>query len=519
MLLTLADYLDQAAAKNPDGEAWVQGQRSVTYGDLHRRSALVSRALQASGLQQEDRCAFLLRNCGEIVDLWFGMARCGVTAAPVNFRSVERELCHVIAVSEPLILITETSFLPVVAAARERLTDRALEYVVIGRPDEIPDWAVPYDTWLTRGEGRSTDRRPADPETPFFLGFTSGTTGAPKGALVSHRGLIRNGLSLIAEYGAPSERDHRFLTVMPMFHSNSTWFGISCVMAAATNVIAPGPSFDPEAILATIAAQRITHTSVVPTMLKRLVDVGQERASAHDLGSLKHFLCGSAPISAALKDEVESHLRCSVNEGYGATETGIVSSLRPGDPPDKKSSVGRPVIGMQVQIRDPDGKAVPAGTVGEVWVRGESVLLTAYRGRPDATAEALHPDGWCTAGDMGSLDKDGYLFLADRKNDLIISGGENVYPSEVENVLLMHPAVAEVAVVGQADAHWGEIVRAVVACKPGARCDVADLQSHCRRELAGFKVPRVVDLVDELPKSPTGKILRRLVRIRDNAEQ
>lgn len=512
MLLTLADYLDQAAAKNPDGEAWVQGERSVTYRDLLERSAAVSRALQASGLERHDRCAFFLRNRGEIVDLWNGMARSTVTAAPVNFRSVERELSHVISVSEPKILITESCFLPVVSAVRERGLARAVEYVVIGERGEIPEWATSYDDWLARGAGSPDDRRPTDAEAPFFIGFTSGTTGAPKGAVVSHRGLIRNGLSLIGEYGAPSERDDRFLTVMPMFHSNSTWFGVTCVMAAATNVIAPGPSFDPEAILDTLAQQRITHTSVVPTMLKRLVDLGQDRAGAYDLGSMRYFLCGSAPISAALKDQVESHLGCVVNEGYGATETGIVSSLRPGDPPDKKASVGRPVIGMQVQIRDPNGKPLPEDTVGEVWVRGESVLLTEYRGRPEATAEALQPDGWCTAGDMGRLDKDGYLFLADRKNDLIISGGENIYPSEVESVLLMHPAVAEVAVVGQADADWGEIVRAVVALRPGQHADLAELQTHCRRDLAGFKIPRVITFVDELPKSPTGKILRRMVR-------
>ncbi|MDF2825949.1 MAG: long-chain-fatty-acid--CoA ligase, partial [Mycobacterium sp.] len=414
--------------------------------------------------------------------------------------------------SEPKVLITESCFLPVVRAVRERDPGRGVQYVVLGELDEIPDWAISFEVWLARGAGRSADRRPTDAGEPFFIGFTSGTTGAPKGALVSHRGLIRNGLSLISEYGAPSERDDRFLTVMPMFHSNSTWFGVSCVMAGATNVIAPGPSFDPEAILATIAAQRITHTSVVPTMLKRLVDLGQERAGAHDLGSMRYFLCGSAPISAALKEQVETYLKCSVNEGYGATETGIVSSLRPGDPPDKKASVGRPVIGMQVEIRDPAGKPLPADTVGEVWVRGESVLLTAYRGRPEATAEALRPDGWCTAGDMGSLDKDGYLFLADRKNDLIISGGENIYPSEVESVVLTHPAVAEAAVVGHPDDDWGEIVRAVVALRPGRQLEVGELQSHCRRDLAGFKIPRIVEFVDELPKSPTGKILRRMVR-------
>ncbi|KWX67457.1 class I adenylate-forming enzyme family protein [Mycobacterium sp. NAZ190054] len=512
MLLTLADYLDQAAAKNPDGEAWVAAEQSVTYEGLHQRSGAVSRALQASGLDRGDRCAFFLRNRGEIIDLWFGMARSGSVAVPVNFRSVERELHHVFDVADPQVLVTEPGLVPVVDALRLRGTGRDVRYVVLGAPGEVPPWAVPYDEWLADGDGRPADRRPAEPDVPFFIGFTSGTTGAPKGAVVGQRGMIRNCLSLMLDYGGPSERGDRFLTVMPMFHSNSTWFGIACVMAAATNVIWPGASFDPRAMLASIEEQRITHTSVVPTMLKRLVDLGPDIVGQYDLSSLRRFLCGSAPISAALKQQVETELRCSVSEGYGATETGIVSSLRPNDPPDKKSSVGRPIIGMEVEIRDPRGHPVEVGTVGEVWIRGESVLLTEYYGRPDATAKALLPDGWCSAGDMGRLDKDGFLFLADRRSDLILSGGENVYPSEVESVLLMHPAVAEAAVVGHPDAEWGEVVRAVVALRPGHEVNVPDLQTHCRGELAGFKIPRIVEVVDELPKSPTGKILRRLLR-------
>ena len=515
MLLTLADYLDQAAAKNPDGEAWVASgtlPTSVTYEGLHARSGAVAGALQASGLDRGDRCAFFLRNRGEIIDLWFGMARSETIAVPVNFRSVDRELGHVLADAEPKVLITEPELLPVVESLRARGGGHDVRCVVLGDDAAVPDWAIPYGEWISSGDGRPADRRPTDPETPFFIGFTSGTTGAPKGAVVGHRGLIRNSLSLMLDYGAPSERGDRFLTLMPMFHSNSTWFGVTCVMAAATNVIAPGHSFDPEAVLALIDERRITHTSVVPTMLKLLVDLGPDIIGRYDLRSLHRFLCGSAPISAALKQQVETTLGCTVNEGYGATETGIVSSLRAGDPPDKKSSVGRPTIGMEVEIRDPDGHPVETGTVGEVWIRGEAVLLTEYRGRPDATAKALRPDGWCSAGDMGRLDKDGFLFLADRKNDLIISGGENVYPSEVESILLMHPAVAEAAVVGQPDAHWGEVVRAVIALRPGHEADVAELQTHCRRELAGFKIPRILDFVDALPKSPTGKILRRLVR-------
>ncbi|GAA0193764.1 fatty acid--CoA ligase [Cytobacillus oceanisediminis] len=512
MLLTLSDHLDQSAAKNPGGQAWVHGDRAVTYTELVDRTAAVARALLMSGLDKGDRCAFLLRNRGEVVDLWFGMARVGVVAVPVNFRSVERELLHVLHDAEPRLLLVEPALLPVAAAARERDPELDVRFVVLGTPEETPAWAETYDDWLAAGSGSPIDARTVDPDSPFFIGYTSGTTGRPKGAVVPHRGLVRNSLSLMLEYRAPSERDDRFLTLMPMFHSNSTWFGVTCAMAGATNVISPDLSFDASRVLGLLESERITHTSVVPTMLKLLVDLGPEALTGRDLSHLRRFLCGSAPISVNLKRSVEELLGCEVGEGYGATETGIVSSLRTEDPPEKKASVGRPVVGAEVEIRDPFGRVLPAGEVGEVWIRGETILLSEYWRNPAATASTLEKSGWCSVGDMGCLDEDGYLFLADRKNDLIISGGENVYPSEVEGVLLTHDAVAESAVVGRPDERWGEIVRAVVSLRPGHETTAEEIQAHCRRELAAYKIPRVVEFVDELPKNPTGKILRRVVR-------
>lgn len=509
MRMNLNQFLGQSVAKRGAAVAWEWGDTSMTYAEFGERVDRIAAAVAAAGLRLGDRCAFLLHNRPEILELYFGLAARGVVAVPVNFRSVEREITHVLDDSSPRVLVFEEALLPVVAEVRDRTPDRTISYVIIGSG---PRWAKRYDEWLAESAEYEPEQVIVEPDAPFFLAYTSGTTGAPKGAVITHAGLIRNNLSLMLEYGAASETRSRFLTLMPMFHSNSTWFATGCMMVGGTNIIHPTGKFDARDVLRTIADRHITHTSVVPTMLKMMADLGPDAVRGLDLSSLEWFLCGSAPISLALKREVESTFQVRVSEGYGSTETGLVSSLRMSDPDSKKASVGRATIGTEISVRDHEGRACGIGEVGDVWTRGETVLLTEYWKNPAATAKAFDEDRWLTVGDMGYLDEDGFLFLTDRKNDLIISGGENVYPSEVEGVLLTHPDIAEVAVVPLPDDHWGQVVRAVVALKPGHRLSAAEVVAHARAGLAGFKVPRVVDFVDALPKNSTGKILRRLVR-------
>lgn len=510
MQQNLNDYLDQTAAKYADGMAWKFGSRQSTYAALRATSIDVAGALGSAGLTMGDRVAFLLRNSPEILELHAGMSRAGVIAVPLNFRSVAREVAHVVNDSASRVVVFGEEFVDTVDEVRGT-ADPGTTYVMVGS-SEPPGWAGSYDEWHADAARSAGPVVEVPPQHPYFIGYTSGTTGAPKGAVVSHRALIRHVLALMLEYGAPSEPRDRFLTVMPMFHSNGTWFGTAAMMAGAANVIHPSGGFDAKEVLQAVATERITHTSVVPTMLRMMVDVNPEELSRLDTSSLKMVLVASAPSTLGLKRDAERVLGTKVNEGYGSTETGCVTSLRPGDPDDKHASVGRPTMGREVSIRDSEGRVCPTGVAGEIWTRGEGVLLDRYWNNPEATRTAFDDSGWCTVGDMGYLDVDGYLFMTDRKHDMIISGGENVYPTEVESMLIDHPAVAEVAVVGIPHEHWGETVRAVVVLVPGQSVSADDLRRFARLGLADFKVPRSVVFVDELPKSATGKILRRLVR-------
>ena len=506
----LNDYLDQSCSKYGAELAWKFGSRQATYGELGATSRTIAGALTSAGITMGDRAAFLLKNCPEVIEMHAGMSRVGAIAVPLNFRSVARELAHVLNDSESRVVVFGEEFVDTMDEVR-RIVAADTRYVMVGSAD-APAWSASYAEWLQSGVQTAGLKSEIPSEQPYFIGYTSGTTGAPKGAVISHRALIRHVLALMLEYGAPSEPRDRFLTLMPMFHSNGTWFATAAVMAGALNVIQPSGGFDPREVLRAVAAERITHTSVVPTMLRMMVSIDPGDLALLDTSSLTSILVGSAPVTLNLKRDAERVLGAKVNEGYGATETGVVTSLRPGDPEEKHASVGRPTMGREVAIRDDQGRRCPVGTPGEIWTRGEGVLLDHYWNNPDATRAAFDTSGWVTVGDMGYLDADGYLFMTDRKHDMIISGGENVYPTEVESVLLGHPAVLEAAVVGMAHEHWGETVQAVIVLKSGEMVTAEDLVAFARTGLADFKVPRSVRFVDELPKSSTGKILRRLVR-------
>lgn len=506
----LNDYLDQSGSKYGADLAWRFGSREATYGELVATASNVAGALASTGIAVGDRAAFLLKNSPEVLEMHAGMSRAGVIAVPLNFRSVARELAHVVNDSGSRVVVFGEEFVDTMDEVRGTAAPD-IRYVMVGS-SAPPSWSTSYAEWLDTGAHKAGLRVDIAPEHPYFIGYTSGTTGAPKGAVVSHRSLIRHVLALMLEYGAPSEPRDRFLSLMPMFHSNGTWFATAAMMAGALNVIHPSGGFDPREVLRVVAAERITHTSVVPTMLRMMVNISADDLAPLDTASLKMVLTASAPATLSLKREAERVLGTKVNEGYGSTETGCVTSLRPGDPDEKHASVGRPTMGREVSIRDDEGRECPVGTAGEIWTRGEGVLLDHYWNNPEATRTAFDGSGWCTVGDMGYLDADGYLFMTDRKHDMIISGGENVYPTEVESVLLDHPAVSEAAVVGIAHEHWGETVQAVVALEPGQVVTAEDLIAFSRAGLADFKVPRSVRFVEELPKSSTGKILRRLVR-------
>jgi long-chain acyl-CoA synthetase len=299
---------------------------------------------------------------------------------------------------------------------------------------------------------------------------------------------------------------------MPIFHSNSTWFSQILVLMGGSMVVYRSGGFDPEEVLSLISRERITLISVVPTMLTMILNLPDSVKARYDVSSMKAVLAGSAPLMTRTKEQtIEFFKNALLFEGYGSTETGMVTVLRPEDQLRKVRSVGIAAAGKEIRLLDDQGKDVPPGSVGEVYARGLGILLVEYWKDPQATAKAFRGD-WCTVGDMGRIDGEGYYYLEDRKADMIISGGENVYPTEVENVLAKHPAVLESAVVALPDQLWGEKVHAVVVLKEGRKATAEELMNFCRDKLAGYKRPRSVDFLEELPKSSTGKILRRKVR-------
>lgn len=506
---SLSELLRRTCEAHAEKTAVVWGARQISYAELLQRANAVASGLRAAGLRHGDRCAIWLPNTGEFVELYFGMALAGVIAVPVNFRFTASEVSHVLSDSEPSAVILHEQYRS--TWEDTKLTSdrcRVSLCVEIGH-GPTADYAIGYEPWLL-GAGVAADTVQTDEDLPFFIGYTSGTTGLPKGAVVRQRPMIENVAVILRDY-APLGSEDRFLTLMPLFHSNSTWFVVTCVAIGATNVIMDSGSLSGEKILDVIDKQGITATSLVPTILQMVLDA--RRPGTDESGqSLRLLLCGSAPITAAVKQRVLRELSVDLVEGYGATETGVVTSLPPAAQLGKLTSVGWPVTGKQVQLRDSVGREVPVGEVGELWCRGTAMLLDHYWRNESATRNARDADGWYTVGDMARVDSDGAVFLVDRKNDMIISGGENIYPTEVETALLRHASVHDAAVVGLPDERWGERVHAVVTLVKGAAATTADILDCASEYLARYKLPRSLEIWADLPKTATGKIQRRKVR-------
>jgi len=502
--LLLGKLLTFSAKKFPGKVAVTFGEQRYTYRTVEERANRVANAVLALGLKKGDRCAILFYNRAEWLEIYFGLARTGVIAVPVNFRFSPSEVEYVLNHSEPKALIYEESFLPVVEAIRGKVP--SIQHFICHGKGE----GVNYQEWIAK----ASDQEPqctVEENDPFFIAYTSGTTGFPKGAVISHRNLIIHYSLLPAQYGNINHTD-RLLLIMPIFHSNSTWFSQIMVMMGGSMVVYRSGGFDPEEILTLISRERITLISVVPTMLTMILNLPDAVKSKYDVSCIKAVLAGSAPLMTRTKEQtIEFFKNALLFEGYGSTETGGVTVLSPEDQLRKVRSVGIAQVGKEIRLLDEQGNDVPQGSVGELYARGLGLLLVEYWKDPAATAKAFRGD-WVTVGDMARIDEEGYYYLEDRKADMIISGGENVYPTEVENALAKHPAVLESAVVALPDQLWGEKVHAVVVLKEGMKATAEELISFCRDKLAGYKRPRSVDFLKELPKSSTGKILRRKVR-------
>jgi acyl-CoA synthetase (AMP-forming)/AMP-acid ligase II len=509
--LNLGEILRVNAKKFPGNVCLSDEARSFTFPETDRRARKLANALLGLGLKRGDKVAVLSDNAIEFCEVYFAAAKAGLVVVPPNLRLVARELQYVVDDSDARAFIVMHEFAPTVDEVRAQLPKiPADRYVVFGGDRQ---GYGSYEELLESGADREPDVV-VRPEDPWILLYTSGTTGRPKGVVRTHESYVAFYLINGVDFGfRPSDV---CLTVMPLCHVNSTFFSFAVTYVGGGNHIHSARFFKAEKLLETIQRHGITFISLVPTHYNLIFLLPDEVRARYDVSSIRKLLCSSAPARSELKRRIASYFAgVELYEGYGSTEAGIVTTLFPDEQLTKVGSIGRESCGTDiVKVLDEQGNEVPQGEVGELFSRGP-MMFTEYYKLPELTRQSFRGEHF-SAGDMARMDADGYYYLVDRKNNMIITGGENVFPSEVENVLSRHPGVYDVAVIGLPHEKWGEEVTAVVVRRPGAELSEQDVIDFCRDELAAFKRPKKVVFLrdEEMPRTATGKNLHRILRER-----
>jgi long-chain acyl-CoA synthetase len=495
--MNLASILTDAAERSGDKIAVKLDDVELSYAALNEGSARMAGVLQAAGIGPGDRVGVMLPNVPYFPVAYYGVLRLGAVVVPMNVLLKGREVKYYLEDPDAKALIAWHDF---AEAAEEGSRDLDVETFVV-RPGE-------FEQLLGGAEptGEVVDR---DEEDTAVILYTSGTTGSPKGAELTHANLLTN-CKVNVETLIGITGDDRLLGALPLFHS----FGQTCTMNSAIYaqaMVSLIPRFDPVKALEILQRDEITVFEGVPTMYNAMLAAPDH--SRYDTSNLRVCVSGGASLPVETLRAFEQEFDCKILEGYGLSETSPVASFNHPDRERKAGSIGTPIQGVEMKLVDDDGADVEGvDVVGEIAIRGHNVMKGYWR-RPDATAESIDSDGWFKTGDMAKVDEDGYFFIVDRKKDLIIRGGYNVYPREVEEILFAHPAVQEAAVVAVPHNELGEEVGAAIALKAGEQASADDIREYCKQEVAAYKYPRHVWFVDELPKGPTGKILKREIEL------
>ncbi len=509
--LNLGQNLKINAKKFPDTVMLKDSQRSFTYPEVNRRVNKLAHSLLSLGLTKGDKVAVLLENSIEIVEVFLATAKTGIIIVPINFRLVSAEVEYIVANSDAKAMIVHDEFTSTVDPIKAKLNDIGPDnYIAVG---QAVDGYRSYDAFIENAADNEPEIDVA-PEDTWILIYTSGTTGKPKGVIRSHESHIAFFLINAVDFGF-SEHDY-CMNVMPLCHINSTFFTFTFLYIGGSVYIHPARSFRPEEILEIVEKEKITFISLIPTHYNLILNASED-AKKRDVSSIRKLLCSSAPVRKSMKLAImEFFPGVELYEGYGSTEAGIVTVLKPEYQMKKLGSIGFESLGTEfIKILDEDGNEVGVGEVGELFSRGP-MLLDEYYKLPDKTAASFR-NGWFSAGDMATRDADGFYQIVDRKDNMIISGGEHIYPSEVEEVIGSHDCVFDCAVIGLPDDKWGEKVAAVVIKKPGvddSDIDEETIKQCCKDQMAGYKSPKEILFIDEdeMPRTPTGKILHRKLR-------
>lgn len=499
---SLADVLAPAMALRPDKVALVFEGDEYTYRDLDGRGNRVANALIDLGIQPGERVSMHLDNRPEFLWGYLGIMRCGAVLVPTNVMYTGPEMEHIIEDSGARAVIV----LDELEDKMQGLNVDTLEFVVT-----LTDPKNPKSNCLEQMMMVTTDERPdiqRNPDEVAIIQYTSGTTGQPKGAMVSDNNILhvlRNTTDLPGSIDS-LEEDSLLLT-LPLFHAYALDLGINrCFLSVQKMVLFP--RFDAVKVFQQIQEHKITIFYGAPPMYVAFVNTPE--CKEYDASSLRGAYSGAAPLPVVIMEKFKEMTGVQINEGYGLSETAPTLSTNMAGPVNKPGSVGPPIKEVEVRIVDEEGNEVAQGDVGEITAKGPNIFL-GYWNRPEATAEAIK-DGWFYTGDMGRFDEDGYLYIVDRKKDMIVVSGYNVYPIELENVIMRHPKVADCAVIGVPDDYQGESVKACVVLAPGETMEQEEFEAYCREQMAAFKVPKHFTVRDELPKNPTGKILKRVLR-------
>ena len=506
MEFTIGKLIRDRAEADPERLAIASEDRSLTWRELYLNARRFAAALVRSGIGPQDRVSFIDRNCIEYFEFIFGCALINAIPVPINWRLSPPEIAATLRDAGSRLLIVGTEFF----AAIESIQDDLTPGVALIALSDHPRWSR-YDRWCGEADPVDPEVRPSPGDVAVHF-YSSGTTGAPKGILWSaanaefllrdtsrHYGILRDDVSLLT---------------MPLFHSGGTGWALCGMIKGAKSVTAR--QFEARAILDTIESRQVTVSMFVPAMLAAMCAVPGAQDKVRSIRQINYT---GSPITERNLVESMDVFNADFIQNYGLAETtGGFAQLDavdhdPGGPrAHLLRSVGKPYPGIELKVVDPEtGEDVPPGAFGELWTRSGQNML-GYFNNPEATARTITPDGWLKTGDGGHIDEDGYIFLTDRLKDVIISGGENVYPTEVENVIAAHPAVREVAIIGVPSERWGETVKAIVALKSGESATEAELIAFCASRLAGYKRPTSIDFTDALPRNPTGKLLKAQLR-------